>query len=321
MSTGRSENQRSSAKRHATSSSMWRSRSRASAAMRPSRSASASAVASASSSRHSSCSSRKSGSANVRPSWNTSVPASRRSWAARWRQSLSERNASLSRVARSSESRRSRGSARAKRSGWSWRERSRKRRSRSGTSTANSRATPRSEKWSSLRPTGWILRQEGQNTVPSSTSAVQLQQVTRSPRGARRRGPCPLAGGRRTGANGYHGSRSDGERFPAAAGALHVRVPEHEAGLHERLLPVDRRALQEHGALRVHEHARAVALDHLIELRGLLRPVDEVGEARTAAALHAEAEPAVRRLLLAGERPDPDGRLLADLDGHGAFPP
>src|SRR5512138_2075184 len=110
---------------------------------------------------------------------------------------------------------------------------------------------------------------------------------------------------------------SEAERVAAAAGVLDVGVPEDEPAVHQRLLPLDDRALQEAGALRIDEEPRPLALVDLVELRRPRRPVDEVGEPGAAAALHAEPEAALRGALLRRERPDPARRLLGDLDGHG----
>src|SRR5262249_11443659 len=85
-----------------------------------------------------------------------------------------------------------------------------------------------------------------------------------------------------------------------------VRVDELEALTHERLLPVERRAVQVEEALLVDEDAdvRAVGalevVDHVAGARLAVVELDDVREARAAAAADADAE---RR---AGDVPLPD---------------
>src|SRR5882672_2286998 len=91
---------------------------------------------------------------------------------------------------------------------------------------------------------------------------------------------------------------SDAERAPAAATALFVGIDELEPLPHERLLPLEHRAVEVDEALRVdhHAHLRPVARD-VVEhaVARARRPIVELDDvAETGATAAADPEPQAR---------------------------
>ena len=70
-----------------------------------------------------------------------------------------------------------------------------------------------------------------------------------------------------------------------------MRILEHEARLHQRVLPVQRHALQEHHALGVDVHADVVELQDAIGRARLRIELEQVAQPRAAAAADAQAQP------------------------------
>src|SRR5262245_36173435 len=91
---------------------------------------------------------------------------------------------------------------------------------------------------------------------------------------------------------------SNRERSTAAAVGLLVRVDELEALPHERLLPIQRRAVQVEEALLVDDDTnvssvrRLQVVDDVARARLTVVKLDDVGEARAAAA--ADPDPKCR---------------------------
>src|SRR3954453_5985162 len=112
---------------------------------------------------------------------------------------------------------------------------------------------------------------------------------------------------------------SELDALAAAARPFHVRVRELEAAAHHRGLVLQRRAVEIDIALGVDEHAHGAVLEcqHLVFGAWLLiRPLEQVREARATAAADADAQPLRRlcprrtRLLYLGDR------LVRDCNGH-----
>src|SRR5262245_25339036 len=80
------------------------------------------------------------------------------------------------------------------------------------------------------------------------------------------------------------------KRRPAAAGLLGVRIFEHEARLHERLLIIERHPVQVDIALWVDEELDAVVLEHFIgrPLPGV--ELELIAQPRASAAQDAQPE-------------------------------
>ena len=86
----------------------------------------------------------------------------------------------------------------------------------------------------------------------------------------------------------------------------YVRILEHEALAHERLL-VQRHAVQVQERLGIDEYADIAELENAVALAGLGVELNRVAQARAAAALHAQAQAALGADALLG-RPE---RILA----------
>src|SRR5262252_1937340 len=81
------------------------------------------------------------------------------------------------------------------------------------------------------------------------------------------------------------------ERVAAAAALLLVGVSELEALVHERLLPVERRARQVNETLGIDENPHVVEFEHSVALsRRAVGEFDDVGEARAAAAAQSQPD-------------------------------
>src|SRR6266849_3130065 len=90
----------------------------------------------------------------------------------------------------------------------------------------------------------------------------------------------------------------DVERRPAAAGALHVRVLELEAGTLQGLDVIHAAAVQVHDRGGVHEHFKALHIEHFIHHAGGGVELQGVGEARAPASHHPHAQASRRGILL-----------------------
>src|SRR5690242_537706 len=67
-------------------------------------------------------------------------------------------------------------------------------------------------------------------------------------------------------------------------------VLEHKARLHQRILPVERHAFQEHHALGVDVDADVVELQYAVRRAWLRIELEEIAQARASAAPHAQAQ-------------------------------
>src|SRR5260370_6400221 len=92
--------------------------------------------------------------------------------------------------------------------------------------------------------------------------------------------------------------RLDVERRPAAAGALHVRVLELETGTLQRLDVIHPAAVQVHDRGGVHEHFKAVHIEHFVHHARAGVELQGVGEARASASHHPHAQASRRGILL-----------------------
>src|SRR6185295_20348007 len=93
-------------------------------------------------------------------------------------------------------------------------------------------------------------------------------------------------------------ARLELDALAAAARPFHVRVRELEAPTHHRGLVLQRRAVEIDVALGVDEHADGAILEseHLVlGPRFRIRPLEEVREARAAAAADADTQALRRR--------------------------
>src|SRR5258708_4814247 len=92
--------------------------------------------------------------------------------------------------------------------------------------------------------------------------------------------------------------RLDVERRPAAAGALHVRVLELETGTLQRLDVIHATPVQVHDRSGVHEHFKAVHIEHFVHHARAGVELQGVGEARAPASHHPHAQASRRGILL-----------------------
>src|SRR5580658_4088728 len=84
----------------------------------------------------------------------------------------------------------------------------------------------------------------------------------------------------------------------AAAGALHVRVVELEAGAFQRFQVVNADALQVHQRGRVDENLQAFEVEGLVHHAGAVFERHRVGEAGAASAYHSDTQSRRNRILL-----------------------
>src|SRR3954464_12122056 len=105
------------------------------------------------------------------------------------------------------------------------------------------------------------------------------------------------------------------EGAAAAARRLRVRVAEHKALRYQVRVVVEHRPVQEQQALLVDEDLGAVRpFEHFVAEPLLLLPRERIAQPRAAAALHADAQPALADALLGHQRPDLARGALADLN-------
>src|SRR6266849_4009842 len=90
----------------------------------------------------------------------------------------------------------------------------------------------------------------------------------------------------------------DVERRPAAACALHVRVLELEAGALQGLDVIHAAAAQVHDRGGVHEHFKAVHIEHFVHHARAGVELQGVGEARASASHNPHAQASWRGILL-----------------------
>src|SRR4029450_12190868 len=103
----------------------------------------------------------------------------------------------------------------------------------------------------------------------------------------------------------------------AAARRLRVRVAEHETLADQIRVVVEHRAVEIQQALLVDVNLRAVRpFEYLVAETRLLLPRERVAQPRAAAALDADAQPALVDALLGHQRTDPARRNLGNLNSH-----
>src|SRR5690348_1434608 len=106
---------------------------------------------------------------------------------------------------------------------------------------------------------------------------------------------------------------SSRERFSATATVLSVRILEHEAALHERLLVVERQPFEVCVALRVDKKLHAPELKHLIAGSWLRFKLELVSQPGAAAARHPQPQPSTD-VVFPKQRPNLFHRQRAYLD-------
>src|SRR4051794_40766305 len=119
-------------------------------------------------------------------------------------------------------------------------------------------------------------------------------------------------------------TRLELDALAAAARPFRIRVRELEAPAHHRGLVLQRRAVEVNEALRIDEHAHLTVLegeDLVLGARLLIRPLEQIGEARAAAAADADAQPRRARRALPGRLLDLGDRPVRDCNGHALFRP
>src|SRR6185312_15821022 len=83
-----------------------------------------------------------------------------------------------------------------------------------------------------------------------------------------------------------------GERRPATAGLIRIRVHEHEPLLDERLLVIECHPVQVDERLRIDEHTHPAELVNAVAFARLRVEANVVGQPGATAALHAQSQPA-----------------------------
>src|ERR1700691_4106935 len=86
------------------------------------------------------------------------------------------------------------------------------------------------------------------------------------------------------------------ERCSAAAALLSVGIIEYKPGMNQRILPVQRHAVEEHHALGIDVDIHILEVEHLVGGPGFGIELEEVAEAGAAAAQHAQTQSSVNAL-------------------------
>src|SRR5882672_3881586 len=85
-----------------------------------------------------------------------------------------------------------------------------------------------------------------------------------------------------------------------AATLFGMRVVEHESGLNQRVLPVERHSVQIHHALGINKDLHVLKTEDLIRGPGLSIELELIAEPRTSAAQNAQTQTTVDALSLEG---------------------
>src|ERR1041385_5041913 len=123
---------------------------------------------------------------------------------------------------------------------------------------------------------------------------------------------------RRSGARGP-AAGSGGERRPAAARRLGVRVREAESGAVQTVREIERRPVEDEVALPVDEDAHAVLLVHLVSLDGVLLERQLVRHAGAAAADDGDPQTVPLEFLLLQDALDLFRRLVRDVNHRSSL--